>query len=114
MALLQPQQALRLHAKGAYAQVCTGLHQGLPQRSAVLGRHMDFVTPLPNKTHAHCTRRNAGHIDGAHAQIGKGATVQVGCGQRGQKLARLWPSQIHTGKRAGMVNDAAVHTPHSV
>ena len=106
MALLDAQcgegfEPVRLDAKR-----CSSGEDVLPQRHAVIGRRIDFVSELAGKTKADEAHRHAFDLGFEHAHIGQLRVGKIGAGERKpQRLARLRARDGHAGPFIGQRAD---------
>src|SRR5581483_9892573 len=72
MALLQPQNALGLHAEGLQPKFRSCFYQGFPQVPAMRTRTMDLVAQFADEADAEQTTRHAGHFALPGRQVREG------------------------------------------
>ena len=110
VALLEAQDALRLDAEGAHAEVLAGGHQLLPHVQAVRGRHVDLEGQLAGEPDPpeHAVG-DAGHGAGADAHVAEGLGPRSTIGEPAEQLARAGPGDVDAGVGGGHRGD--VHLP---
>src|SRR5262245_53578518 len=62
MALFQPQDALRLDAERLQSVRASGLRKRIPDELPARGRHVNFVSKLPDEANPQDSRRDAGDL----------------------------------------------------
>ena len=77
VALLQPQDALRLDAERADAERLAGFGQQVPKRCAVGSRAVDLVAELAHEADAQHPDRDAGERAQAAGEVGEGGGGEV-------------------------------------